>query len=131
MDISNLEKAIKIFQNNKREVIAFDFNRTEDDNPYTSKLGGTPYLPDNFIYPTIIKNKKIKNLSFMCQLNLQEIYEKVGESLLPNVGILQFYILSDYCVGEEEDLQNNQLFKIIYQACFTMIDIKNRVKISL
>lgn len=114
MDTSNLEKALNIFKNNGREVIAFDFNKTEDDNPYTSKLGGTPYLPDNFIYPTIIKNKKIKNLSFMCQFNLQEIYEKVGNSLLPNVGILQFYILSDYCVGEEEDLQNNQLFKVIY-----------------
>lgn len=114
MDISNLEKALKLFNDNKREVLSFDFVATDIDNPYASKLGGTPYLPSNFNYPTIIKKKKIKNLSFMCQFNLEEVFENFGASLLPQTGILQFYILSDYCVGETDELSNDKLFKIIY-----------------
>lgn len=114
MDVSNVEKLLHLLNTNKREAIVFDFVETEEDDPYTSKLGGTPYLPVDFDYPTTLLKGETKNLAFMCQINLHDVFKQVGSSLLPPQGILQFYILTEYCFGDALGTPNHQLFKIIY-----------------
>jgi len=63
-------------------------------NILQSKIGGKPYWPKEEPYPTGADGKK---LTFIAQLNLSEITEKVLE--LPSKGMLQFFIATDDLLG--------------------------------
>ena len=85
-----------------------DFDRTPSVTD--SKLGGLPYWPVNAPYPEFEEEK----MSLLAQINFSEIDEN---DLLPNEGILQFFIAANspcpYGVNfKNPDLQES--FKIVY-----------------
>ncbi len=54
-----------------------------------SKFGGTPDLPNNIEWP---KSNENNPLAFLCQINLSEIKHLDEENILPNKGIIYFFI---------------------------------------
>lgn len=52
-----------------------------------SKIGGRPYLPKDFIWPYYQELP----LSFLAQINLEEVSSLDKDKLLPNSGILYFF----------------------------------------
>lgn len=85
-----------------------DFNMTPDVT--SSKLGGQPYWPKDRAYPEYDGTK----MSLLAQINFSEIDEN---NLLPNEGILQFFIAANspriYGVNfKNPDLQES--FKIVF-----------------
>lgn len=61
-----------------------------------SKIGGKPYLPSDFTWPTFSGEGydtgfKERPLSFLCQINLEEIGELDKDGLLPQKGMLYFF----------------------------------------
>ena len=70
-----------------------------------SKIGGKPYLPKDFIWPTFC-GESYENgyaerpLSFLCQINIDEVKHYDKENLLPEKGMLYFfYELDSSCWG--------------------------------
>lgn len=70
-----------------------------------SKIGGKPYLPTNFSWPTFSGDSyedgfAKRPLSFLCQINLEEVKELDKENLLPKKGMLYFfYEMASTCWG--------------------------------
>ena len=52
-----------------------------------SKIGGKPYLPKDFIWPYYQRLP----LSFLAQINLEEVSSLDKDKLLPDKGILYFF----------------------------------------
>lgn len=76
----------------------------------TSKIGGQPYLPDNFEWP---KNETGKSLSFIGQLNFEELSKFDQSGWLLKQGLVSFF----YCADQEAwgfDPKHRQRFKVIY-----------------
>lgn len=89
--------------------------------PWSSKVGGAPYLPVDMDYPVDIEGKK---LQFLAQINFEEMPHLEG---YPNQGILVFYIGTDDLYGANfDDPTNQNQFKVIYFE-----DITHDVKIIL
>lgn len=66
--------------------------RTSIDKKVTlgnTKFGGPPHLPKGKVWPL---NKNNKPLSFLAQVNLEEIYSLTPEKSLPQKGILYFFL---------------------------------------
>ncbi len=78
---------------------------------FTTKIGGTPYWDLSKAYPVDESGKK---MHLLCQLNFEEF--KIQNDLLPQKGILQFFIASsDYQYGmnfSEPSAQKN--FRIVF-----------------
>ena len=68
-----------------------------------SKVGGKPYLPKGFEYPT---NKKGQPLNFLAQINFEEM---PSLEHFPKGGILQFYIL-----GMEFQGKLSEISRVVY-----------------
>ena len=74
-----------------------------------SKLGGNPYLPKNFAYPTSPKGEPLKLLA---QLNFAQLPVLAN---FPTDGILQFFVLPDETVGMNDYPQIRQnTFRVVY-----------------
>ena len=82
--------------------------RTKDIPVTSSKLGGSPYLPKDFEYP---RNSDGLPLKLLAQLNFTEL-PKLEH--FPKEGILQFYILYDDMMGLEDDLTQQNNFRVIF-----------------
>ncbi len=78
-----------------------------------SKFGGYPELPINFNWPKKDGNK----LTFLCQINLEELRIFQNFSTLPKIGMLYFFILTEgldrypeqaneFCVVHLQNLHN-------------------------
>ena len=67
----------------------------EDDNvkPSSSKIGGKPWLPANFVWPTFTSydDNVTRPLSFFCQINLEEMQKFDIDNVLPKNGMLYFF----------------------------------------
>lgn len=75
-----------------------------------SKVGGKPHLPKEQEWP---KNELGKSLSFIGQLNFEDVSKYDQSGLLPKQGLLSFF----YCADQEAwgfDPKDRQRFKIIY-----------------
>lgn len=64
--------------------------------PNGSKFGGKPYLPKDFEWPHFEAENfegdfASRPLSFLCQINLEEIAKYDTDSLLPKTGMLYFF----------------------------------------
>lgn len=61
--------------------------------PDQSKIGGKPFLPADFVWPTFTDKAEntTRPLSFLCQIKLSDVKEFDTEGLLPNKGILSFF----------------------------------------
>lgn len=84
----------------------------------SSKFGGLPYWDKSRPYPTDKNGNKLKLLA---QFNLREVSKECQSNigLLPNEGILQFFLLSsdDYLYGSDlDDYTNNNHFRVIYHS---------------
>ena len=85
----------KLFEKIKRNAIL----ATECNTKNFNKIGGIPSLPKNFIWPTYTNDCEtimpctIKNrpLSFLLQINLEDLQEFDKENLLPKTGVLSVF----------------------------------------
>lgn len=83
--------------------------------PLDSKVGGIPYMPKGFLWPTVWEGEnKGASLRFLAQLNFSEI---PPIDLFPERGILQFYLYDDDMLGMDFDdpVSQNQ-FRVIWLA---------------
>lgn len=86
----------------KNEIIMEVDDGLEELSPDACKIGGKPFLPDDFLWPTFTSTEDhvTRPLSFFCQLNLSEVAELDNENLLPDHGLLAFfYECESFCWG--------------------------------
>ena len=77
----------------KNEIVMIPKENVKISNPGASKLGGKPYLPADFVWPTYTDKEDniTRPLSFLCQINLSDINPYDKEGLLPDRGTLYFF----------------------------------------
>lgn len=63
----------------------------ENIKPDDSKLGGKPYLPQDFMWPKFSDEGEERPLSFLCQINLTAFKKYDRDGLLPEKGMLYFF----------------------------------------
>ena len=83
-------RAVKKLSKNTIEI------EVEDDpvrRPDQSKIGGRPYAPKGFVWPTFHDKEAdiTRPLSFFCQINLKEAARYDRDRLLPDKGMLAFF----------------------------------------
>lgn len=79
----------------------------------SSKFGGLPYWDKDIEYPADSKGNK---LMLLAQINLEDIK---GVDILPQSGILQFFVYSDneFHYGSDfDDYANKDCFRVIYHS---------------
>lgn len=82
----------------------------EPIQPHLSKVGGIPYWPAEKRYPTTPDGKP---LYLLAQINLSEVPHASG--ILPQMGMLQFFLAEDDTYGMDFDDQTDQtLFRVVY-----------------
>lgn len=86
--------------------------------PWSSKVGGKPYLPAGTDYPSVKK----KPLFFLAQINFAEIPSLPD---YPSKGILQFFISDDELYGLNLDSPFKSNYKVIYYP--DIIQDKNKL----
>lgn len=119
--IQDIEKVFKAFQLDKyfetikplvKPKIDLTLVPTDESKFDTakSKIGGQPHLMKETEWP---KNELGKSLSFIGQLNFEEVSKFDKSELLPTKGLLSFF----YCADQETwgfDPKDGQRFKTIY-----------------
>ncbi|MBQ9082949.1 MAG: DUF1963 domain-containing protein [Clostridia bacterium] len=94
-----LKKILKSLQKNQ---IRMDTAHRRVARPDESKLGGNPFLPVGFVWPTFTSKEDnvTRPLSFFCQINLQDITALDTDRMLPERGLLYFfYDTESFCWG--------------------------------
>ncbi len=87
----------RLFDKIKKEAITVDYSPAEKELPVgTSKFGGKPYLPKDFVWPYYEEAdfegiNKNRPLSFIAQINLEEIAGYDKDNQLPHSGMLYFF----------------------------------------
>jgi len=111
MDI--IEKIInEIKEKTKKEYIKLIAEPCDSMTQFDSKLGGIPYIPDNFEYPYSRTNPQ-QPLKLLAQINFADMPEI--EEFKHLKGILQIYINPDDMYGWDYDNYTNQdNFRVIY-----------------
>lgn len=76
----------------KNEIV-INMENTKVNNPSSSKVGGKPYLPSDFEWPVFTdkEDNKTHSLSFLCQINLEEVIPYDKDNVLPKNGMLYFF----------------------------------------
>ena len=102
----------------KNEIdISTEFNNNSEITG-KSKIGGRPYLPEDFIWPYY----QGFPLSFLAQINLEEVNSFDKDKLLPNAGMLYFF----YEPETEErgyNLQCKGCAKVFYYEVFSSFSL--------
>ena len=82
------ELLTKILSEVKKDEITI-FTEPNEDNEILnkSKIGGKPYLPKDFVWPYYQELP----LSFLAQINLEEVKALDKDNLLPDKGMLYFF----------------------------------------
>lgn len=77
----------------KNEIVMLPDEKTKVSHPGASKIGGKPFLPSNFVWPTYTDKEEniTRPLSFFCQIHLADIIPYDKEELLPSRGTLYFF----------------------------------------
>ena len=86
-----LKKIITDIGRNEISILIDEFKEVQ--NPRLSKVGGKPFLPKDFIWPKFksYDDGIERPLSFLCQINLEEIKDYDLDGLLPKKGMLYFF----------------------------------------
>ena len=88
-----LKKMLSSLSKNQIEIDVLSVSK--DLSSCSSKLGGLPACPSDFVWPTYQVTKKGETkelpLAFLAQFNLKELSEYDTEGLLPKSGILSFF----------------------------------------
>ena len=80
-----------------RQEIKITFGQTDEPLPVgSSRIGGRPDVPSDFVWPTYEGSSydvelKCRPLSFLAQINLRDVAAWDEEHLLPTEGILSFF----------------------------------------
>lgn len=84
----------------------------EPATPFDSKVGGTPYLPQDFDYPA---NTRGNPMALLAQINFEQM---PALPHFPRTGMLQFFIENeDDCYGINfDDLTDRTGYRVIYHA---------------
>ena len=115
------EIMIEMLNNVKKNEITI-FTESNEDNEILnkSKIGGKPYLPKDFVWPYYQELP----LSFLAQINLEEVKSLDKDNLLPDKGMLYFF----YELETEEwgfKPENKGCSKVLYfedTTNFSLID---------
>lgn len=101
----------KVYQNTKLECIKLSAE-LHDCTQFDSKIGGTPYIPNNFEYP-YSKSEPTQPLMLFAQINFEQMPHLKD---FPHKGMLQFYLNpTDDCYGINFDTPTTQdNFRVIY-----------------
>lgn len=77
----------------KNEIVIIPKDKVKVSHPGASKIGGKPYLPSDFVWPTYTDKEEniTRPLSFFCQIHLADIKPYDKEGLLPDRGTLYFF----------------------------------------
>ena len=88
---SELVAAIKALV--KTEILMMPKKKESVKHPGSSKIGGKPYLPADFEWPTYTDSSDnvTRPLSFFCQINLAEVKSFDKDGALPDRGTLYFF----------------------------------------
>lgn len=93
----NKDKLKEILMKLSKNEIRISYHKIDGVLPaYSSKIGGKPAVPHDFVWPRYLGNTydnilKERPLSFMAQINLEDIQSYDTEKLLPKTGILSFF----------------------------------------
>ena len=104
----------------KNEITIFTESNEDNEILNKSKIGGKPYLPKDFVWPYYQELP----LSFLAQINLEEVKSLDKDNLLPDKGMLYFF----YELETEEwgyELKNKGCAKVFYYediSNFELID---------
>lgn len=97
MDKYNKDKLKEILMKLARNEIRISYDKANGALPIcSSKFGGKPAVPSDFVWPRYL-GKSYDNiteerpLSFMIQINLEDVEGYDTEKLLPKTGILSFF----------------------------------------
>lgn len=112
----------EIKERSAKPAIRIKGEKCDNIGIFDSKFGGYPYWKQGDAYPL---DSEGKPMFLLAQINFAEIKEK--DPLLPQKGILQFFIADDIYSGanfgtEFDDLAEQKNFRIVYHA-----DIDNTV----
>lgn len=120
---SSLKKQIEKLCKNE---IRMKFTNLEVKDYTTSKIGGKPYLPADFVWPTFTSKEDhiTRPLSFFCQINLNEVKKYDKENMLPDNGMLYFfYECESFCWGfDKSDLGAARVFYFENTEGFKLLD---------
>ena len=86
MDFKKLMSEILVNLKKNEIIISTEFNNNSEIVD-KSKIGGKPYLPKDFVWPYYQELP----LSFLAQINLEEVKSLDKDNLLPSTGILYFF----------------------------------------
>ncbi len=120
-DLAILQQKIMALPNSwnayKDKVIAtiqptVEFSLTDTPTiTWQSKVGGLPYLPQDFDYPTTSDGEP---LAFLAQINFADMPSLPD---FPTQGILQFFIANDDLYGLNfVDMTDQSTFRVVYHA---------------
>ena len=87
MDFKKLMSEILVNLKKNEIIISTEFNN-DSEIVDKSKIGGKPYLPKDFIWPYYQELP----LSFLAQINLEEVKSLDKDNLLPDRGMLYFFM---------------------------------------
>ncbi len=91
-------------------AIKLTLNRTERILFCGSKWWGDPDMPENMQYPTMVVNDEGETydypLTFVCQINCEDIAPFDREGKLPHEGMLYFFAAIDDYIGYESPIHN-------------------------
>lgn len=91
-------------------AIKLTLNRTERVLFCGSKWWGDPDMPENMQYPTIEVTEDGETfdypLTFLCQINCEDIAGLDKDNLLPHEGMLYFFAAADKWLGYDSPTQN-------------------------
>ena len=102
-DSKKLDKMLSGLCRNEISIVIS--GKPENASPFISKFGGKPAVPADFIWPRFEAadyDGEVVNrpLSFLCQINLEEMQAYDKEKLLPKKGMLLFfYEMETMCWG--------------------------------
>lgn len=110
---SNLDKHKPRFEAVMKDTIRYHLTPIHDYNDVpigSSRIGGTPDLPEHMPWPA---DNKGNPLSFIAQLDLQEIRPFDTYQLLPDTGFLFFFYDADQAMGGYS-MEEKHLFRVLY-----------------
>lgn len=90
----------------KNEVVIQAEKTRAVSRPDESKIGGKPFLPTDFVWPTYTckEDGVTRPLSFLCQINLADLKNYDKDNILPEIGMLSFfYECEAFCWGFDPD----------------------------
>ena len=91
------DKLKEILMNLARNEIRLSYKKEEEPLSFSnSKIGGRPAVPQDFVWPRYLGKSydnviKERPLTFMAQINLEDVKSYDTENLLPGAGILSFF----------------------------------------